>query len=98
MNCQSIFAKKPTFEYLLHQHNPDFIAGSESWLTQSINTNEIFPSIYTIYRRDRLDGYGGVFLGCKSTFISKEIPLKTLLVELLSTFCALFDKNMKLGT
>ena len=78
VNCQSIFAKKPTFEHLLYQHNPDFIAGSESWLTQSINTNEIFPPTYTIYRRDRPDGYGGVFLGCKFTFISEEIPLKTL--------------------
>lgn len=70
--------KKPTFEHLLYQHNSDFIAGSKSWLTQSINTNEIFPPTYTIYRRDRPDGYGGVFLGCKSTFISEEIPLKTL--------------------
>ena len=78
INCQSIQAKKPTFENFINQHDPDFIAGSESWLTPSVHTSEIFPSSYTVYRRDRPDGYGGVFLGCKSMFVCEEINLSTI--------------------
>ena len=77
LNCQSIIAKKPSFLNLINEHNPDFIAGTESWLSDSIHNNEIFPSTYSIYRHDRADGYGGVFVACKSTIISEEISLST---------------------
>ena len=57
LNCQSIIAKKPNFLNLINEHKPDFIAGTESWLSDSIHNNEIFPSTYSIYRYDRADGY-----------------------------------------
>ena len=74
----SIIAKKPSFFNLINEHNPDFIVGTESWLSHSIHNNEIFPLTYWIYRHDRADGYGGVFVACKSNIISEEISFSTL--------------------
>ena len=39
--------------------------------------NEIFPSCYTIYRRDRPDGYGGVFFGCHNSYTCTHIDIQT---------------------
>ena len=38
--------------------------------------NEIFPSCYTIYRRDRPDGYGGVFFGCHNSYTCTHIDIQ----------------------
>ena len=43
----------------------------------SIHTSEVFPDSYNVYRKDRKDGYGGVFLACHSKLPSKIIPLDT---------------------
>ena len=64
---------------MINDHNPDFIAGTESWLWLSPNiySSEIFPPTFTTFRRDRDDSNGGVFIACKSTFICEEITLST---------------------
>ena len=77
VNCQSIKSKKASFENLLSSHDPDFFVGTESWLSPEITNNEIFPSCYTIYRRDRPDGYGGVFFGCHSSYTCTHIDIQT---------------------
>ena len=59
----------------MFEHHPNIIAGCESWLASSVASAEIFPSEYTIYRRDRSDGYGGVFLACQNTLISEMLIL-----------------------
>jgi len=51
--------------------------GSESWLTNSILNNEVFPPNFTIFRKDRDSGYGGVFIACKSTIQCKPIKVIT---------------------
>ena len=50
LNCQSIVAKKPSFPNIINENNPDFIAGTESWLLETIHNNKIFPSTHTISR------------------------------------------------
>ena len=40
---------------------PDIIVGTESWLRPDIMNSEIFPSNYTVYRRDK-DTSGAVYL------------------------------------
>ena len=62
VNCQSLAAKKASFLNLLNSRHPDIVFGCESWLNVSISSSEIFPPNYTVYRQDRADGYGGVFL------------------------------------
>jgi len=90
LNCQSRIAKKPSF---LNENNPDFIAGTESWLSDSIHNNEIFSSTYSTYRHDRADGYGGVFVACKSTIISEKISLSTL-CEIAACHVSLSSKSL----
>ena len=60
MNCQSISSKKAFFQNFISDHSTDIIAGCESWLSPSVSTSEIFPAGYTVCRKDRSDGCGGV--------------------------------------
>jgi len=72
MDCQSI--KKDSFINLLSH----FFIGTElGCMTSEIGNNEIFPPGYTIYRIDRSDGYGGVFIGCRSTLRCICVDIKT---------------------
>ena len=70
-------SKKATFGCFVDTHKPDIIFGTESWLSPSISSSEIFPHGNNIYRQDRPDGYGGVFLAIHSKLISKEILFTT---------------------
>jgi len=47
---------------LLDLHHPDIVFGSESWLRPNILSAEVFPSGYTVYRKDRSDVYGEFLL------------------------------------
>ena len=64
INCQSIVGKKSVLDNLIHEYKPDVIVGTESWLKPTIPSSEIFSSCFEVFRRDRLDSYGGVFLAC----------------------------------
>ena len=77
INCQSLHVKKPSFLNLIIENNPDFIVSTESWLSPKIHSSKIFPSTHTIFRWDRADSYGGVFIACKSTFLCEELALVT---------------------
>ena len=47
-------AKLIEFHHYVESHVPDIVILNETWLKESINDNEIFPScLYTIFRRDR---------------------------------------------
>ena len=83
-------SKHAVFGCFVDTHNPDIIFGTESWLSPSISNSEIFPHEYNTYRRDRCDGYGGVFLTCHNKLISREISLTTQ-CELVACFITLSD-------
>ena len=71
-------SQKDIFSYFASDHNPDFIIGSESWLTDSILNSEVFAPNYTVFRRDRSSGHGGgVFLACKQKINCKPIDFDT---------------------
>jgi len=55
--------------------NDSLCFGCESWLNREISSSELFPSNYVVYRRDRDDGYGGVFLACHHTLSTNEVTL-----------------------
>ena len=67
VNCQSLVAKKASFLNLLDSYCPDIVFGCESWLVSNILNSELFSPSYNVYRQDRDDGYGGVFLACMSS-------------------------------
>ena len=88
MNLQSIRAKKASFMNLVDSAKPDIIVGTESWLRPEIHNSEFTPPGYTVRaRRDRQDGYDGVFIMAKSItpcdelYTSKQSELVAISVE-----------------
>jgi hypothetical protein len=47
VNCQSIKNKKQELENLVETSKPDIMIGTESWLSNDIQSTEIFPSGFT---------------------------------------------------
>lgn len=68
LNCQSIRNKKPRLEETIDDLRPDVIIGTESWLDPSIHTSEIFPSNFTVFRKDRASD--NIFIAIDSSFIT----------------------------
>ena len=50
------------FHAMVDNVKRDIIVGTESWLPPDIMNSEIFPSNYTVYRRDRDRSGCGVFI------------------------------------
>ncbi len=68
VNFRGIAGKIPLFHTFLETENPDVIIGTESWLDESIQSAEIFPSNFSIFRRDRPQGNrGGVFIAVRDS-------------------------------
>ena len=63
INFQSVLSKADEFAVLIETQDPDIVIGSESWLKKGKHTDaEVLPNSFIIYRNDRKDGYGGVFV------------------------------------
>ena len=71
LNCRSIKSKRAELEHVIEKYNPDLLLGTDSWLTPNINNGEIFPSGYTIFRKDRITSThgGGVFQAIKNDLL-----------------------------
>ena len=69
---------------LITVHNPDIIFGTESWLKADIFSGEVFPTGYSVYCHDRVDGYAGVFIACIETLISCELKIDHNFSELIA--------------
>lgn len=72
INFQSISAKREALHIFIETHNPDVIIGTESWLDDTVNNNEIFPPNFTAVRKDRNTntGHGGVLVATRNDIIS----------------------------
>jgi len=46
----------------MKDRDPDILVISETWLSPNIPSTEIFPPQYNTTRKDRTDGYGGIYL------------------------------------
>ena len=67
LKIQNIMAKKASFDNLQHEHNPEIITISETWLKPEVLSSEFLSTDYNIFRRDRPDGYGGVLIACRNS-------------------------------
>lgn len=74
MNCRSLKNKTSEFQSLVSITQPDIIIGTESWLDGDVLNNEVFPSGYTSYRKDRNTRGGGVFILVRDTV--QSIPVR----------------------
>lgn len=70
VNCRSVKNKIIELAALIETTKPHVVLGSESWLDDTINDNEIFPTCYTVYRKDRNAHGGGVFILIHNTISS----------------------------
>ncbi|XP_072051476.1 uncharacterized protein [Amphiura filiformis] len=75
INFQSIFAKREVFWSLLESTKPDVVMGCETWLKPGVAQGEIFPPGYSVYRKDRKDGYGGALLGITNSLNSHQVSI-----------------------
>ena len=55
ISCQSIKNKVIKFREAVESLNSNIILGCESWPTEEIANEEVFPSNPTIYHKDRPD-------------------------------------------
>jgi len=78
---------------LLDTHNPDIVFGTESWLKPDILSSEVFPTGYSVYRKDRSDGYGGVFVACREPLISCNVYLENNNCELVACQIKLLNNS-----
>jgi len=76
LNCCSLRSsgKRALFQSLVDEHSPDIICGCESHLDGTYYNTEFFPSTYTTFRKDRVEGAGGVFLCIKESLNISEEP------------------------
>jgi hypothetical protein len=73
VNCRSICNKSLEFWNLIDTYNPDVVIGTESWLSEEINSTEIFRDDYITFRRDRFSRGGGVFICVKNYIDCREL-------------------------
>jgi hypothetical protein len=73
VNCRSICNKSLEFWNLIDTYNPDVVIGTESWLSEEINSAEIFRDDYITFRRDRNSRGGGVFICVKNYIDCREL-------------------------
>lgn len=76
VNFQSVRNKIPLFQALVEKEKPDVIFGTETWLDETVFSNEILPPTYQLFRKDRKTNTtgGGVLLAIRDDLISKEEP------------------------
>jgi len=93
INFQSISNKVSSFHEFIYSYDPDIILGCESWLTAYVFSNEIFPSNYNTFRKDRqLKQGGGVIVCCKDTISCMEVYINN---ECEAIACQITLKNNK---
>ena len=99
VNCQRITNKKAELESAIKYIKPDIVSGTESWLNHTIRSSEVFPSEYTVYRKDRSKLGGGVFLLIHKDIISsEETELKADCETIWARIKLLKNKDLILGT
>ena len=64
-------AKKESLWQIIDDQQPDVILASKTWLKSDIHNSEIIAADfgYDLFRKDTSDGYGGVLIAVKCTFI-----------------------------
>ena len=65
-NARSLNKQINDFQSYVYSESFDIIGITETWLTNNIYTNEIFPSGYRILRKDRDSRGGGVLLAFRN--------------------------------
>ena len=71
-NARSLVNKSASLEVYVYSKNVDIIAITETHLDESVNSAELFPSNYRVYRRDRNPRDGGVLVAVSEKIICNQ--------------------------
>ena len=86
INARSIVNKLDKFQSLIYANSYDIIGVSEIWLTSEINSNEILPYGFSVYRNDRPSCDGGVMLAIHNSipcqFLASPVDIEIVCVKL----------------
>ena len=86
-NPWSIVNKLKQFQSLVYSKTPDIIGLTETWLNENIFDNEILPSNYTLFRKDRPSRGAGVLIAVNNKFPCQPITspenLETMCIKLM---------------
>ena len=84
VNCQKIQSKRAELQTAIQYIKPDVIFCTESWLTGTkpgknpnpggIASSEVFPPDYNVFRNDRNQFGGGVFILTHKSLTAEEQP------------------------
>ena len=76
INCNSLRSgdKQAAFHSIIEHHQPDIVLGCESKIDNTYATYEVFPDNFTVYRKDRTAGGGGVFIATRDSLITSSEP------------------------
>ena len=73
-NIRSIVNKLSLFQSYVYSSDYDIVCLTETWLTDSVFDQEILPTNYSIFRKDRPSHGGGVLIAIKDTIPATVIP------------------------
>jgi len=95
LNCCGLRSsgKRANFIALVDENNPDIICGCESHLDSQYYSAEIFCSTYTVFRKDREEGGGGVFLCIRDGLSVTEQPELSANAEIIWAKITLAKRN-----
>ena len=74
LNTRSVANKLSKFQGFVYSSDFSIVCITETWLNSDIFDNEILPSGYSIYRKDRDSRGGGVLLAIKDGISSSQLP------------------------
>lgn len=77
LNIRSLVNKLSLFQSYVYSFDFDVICLTETWLSSSIFDQEILPTNYNIYRKDRPTRGGGVLIAVKNTIPASSISPNT---------------------
>jgi exonuclease III len=85
---------------IIESCKPTIIFGSETWLSDNISPYEYFdPTKYTVYSKNRKDGYGGVLIAISNEYITSQVTeLDTNCEIVWATIKSTGNKTLYLGT
>ena len=81
-NCCSICNKQAELETFLTLQNIDIFIGTGSYLDNTVFNSEVFPDVYNIYRFDRNQHGGGVFILIYNTIPSSQLCINSSNIEI----------------
>jgi hypothetical protein len=100
INFQSFKNKKPELDQIIESCKPTMIFGTETWLSHNMSPYEYFdPTKYTVYSKNRKDGYGGVLIAISNEYITSQVKeLDTNCEIVWATIKSTGNKTLYLGT